>query len=90
MKNTKYFHAIVEGRRRRNTISALQKSGGAWCKSGEEIEGYFKSLFTFSNPQHFDIVLEGVPQVITRQMNQRLVRPVSEKEVRKAIFSLHP
>ena len=93
-KNTKYFHAMVEGRRRRNTISVLQKSGGDWCKSGkdieEEIEGYFRGLFTSSNPQLFDTVLEGIPQVITRQMNQRLVRPVSEEEVRKAVFSLHP
>ena len=53
-KNTKYVHAMVEGRRRRNTISVLQKSGGDWCKSGEdieeEIEGYFRGLFTSFNP----------------------------------------
>ena len=58
----------------------------------EEIEGevkeYFKSLFTSSDPQHFESILDGIPQVITGQMNSKLVRPMFEEEIRKAIFSL--
>lgn len=93
-RNTKYFHAVVEGRRKRNNISTLQKENGTWCESEGEIEGeinaYFNKLFTSNNPKHFDTILSGIPQVITGQMNNKLTRPVSEMEVKKAVFSLHP
>ncbi|XP_071918969.1 uncharacterized protein [Coffea arabica] len=93
-RNTKYFHTVVAGRRRRNNISTLQREDGTWCKSEGEVEGeingYFRKLFTSTNPRQFDAILNGIPQVITGQMNNKLTRPVSEMEVRKAMFSLHP
>ena len=59
-KNIGYLCAVVEGRRKRNNISTLLKEDGQWCGSVEEIEkeitGYFHSLFTYSQPEAFDIV----------------------------------
>ncbi|XP_071933546.1 uncharacterized protein [Coffea arabica] len=93
-RNTRYFHSEVEGRRKKNSISALQRDDGTWCESEEEVEGeineYFEKLFTSSNPRQFDAILRGIPQVITDQMNSKLTKPVSEMEARKAVFSLHP
>ena len=93
-RNTRYFHSEVEGRRKKNSISALQRDDGTWCESEEEVEGeineYFEKLFTSSNPRQFDAILRGIPQVIIDQMNRKLTKPVSEMEVRKAVFSLHP
>ena len=93
-RNTKYFHTVVEGRRKRNNISTLQRENGTWCESegevGDEINVYFEKLFTSSNPRQVDAILSGIPQVITAQMNNKLTKPVSEMEVRKAVFSLHP
>ncbi|XP_071918974.1 uncharacterized protein [Coffea arabica] len=90
-RNTKYFHIVVAGRRRRNNISSLQREDGTWCKSEGEVEGeingYFRKLFTSTNPRQFDAILNGIPQVITGQMNNKLTRPVSEMEVRKAVTS---
>ncbi|XP_071920735.1 uncharacterized protein [Coffea arabica] len=43
-----------------------------------------------SNPQLSDSILQGIPRVITDPMNTRLIRPVSEVEVKKAVFSSHP
>lgn len=33
-RNTKYFHACVSSRRRRNRIEQLKDSSGAWCTDG--------------------------------------------------------
>ena len=35
-------------------------------------------------------VLEGVPVSITSRLNQTLIQPVEEAEVRAAVFSMHP
>ncbi|XP_027148760.1 uncharacterized protein LOC113749274 [Coffea eugenioides] len=93
-KNTSFFHAVVAGRRKRNTITTLQKEGGGWCDSEEEvlgeITGYFGNLFTSSNPEASTSIFQCIPQVITDHMNSQLIRPITELEVKKAVFSLHP
>ncbi|XP_071902886.1 uncharacterized protein [Coffea arabica] len=49
-KNTKYFHALVKGRRIKNRIRKLQRENGSWAESEEkivsEISGFFRELFT--------------------------------------------
>ena len=35
-KNTSYFHAMVNGRRKMNRINVLQKRSGEWCENEEE------------------------------------------------------
>ena len=93
-KNTNYFHAVVEGRRKRNHFSTLQKEDRKWCDSEneveEEISSYFQKLFTSTYPEQFDTILQGISPSITNQMNLRLIRPIFELEIKKAIFSLHP
>lgn len=60
----------------------------------EEIEGvisgYFKVLFTSTNPKLSEEILDGIPRVITRQTNSKLIKPVTEMNIRKAVFSMHP
>ncbi|XP_071923061.1 uncharacterized protein [Coffea arabica] len=93
-RNTKYFHAMIEEKRRRNNISILQRGDGTWCKSEGEVEGeineYFRKVFTSNNPRQFDAILSGIPRMITGQMNNKLTKPVSEMEVRKSVLFLHP
>ena len=43
--NTKFFHASVEGRRKRNKISILEKNDGSWCSSKGEIEKEIDKYF---------------------------------------------
>lgn len=93
-KNTAYFHAVVNGRRKRNRITRLEKEQGGWCTTeeefGEEITQFYNQLFTSSKPSDFDEILNGIPRTITEQMNLQLTRPVTEKEIRIAVFSMHP
>ncbi|KAL3534568.1 hypothetical protein ACH5RR_003029 [Cinchona calisaya] len=91
-KNTAFFHTSVKGRRLRNSIIGLQKYNGQWCQEEkqiqEEIISYYEVLFTLANPQHFEEVLSGIPTKIPSQMNADTTRPVSEKEIKRAIFSM--
>ncbi|XP_027166343.1 uncharacterized protein LOC113766338 [Coffea eugenioides] len=93
-RNTAYFHTTVKAKRRRNTISTLEKQDGTWCKTEEEIEvelsQYYKDLFTTTNPADFEEILKEISCTISRQMNEKLIKPVEEKDIRQALFSMHP
>ena len=73
-------------KKRRNTISTLQKNDGTWCKDEQEIEEelseYYKDLFTTTSPDNFEDILAEIPSTICSQMNEQLIRPVEENEIR--------
>ncbi|XP_071918831.1 uncharacterized protein [Coffea arabica] len=93
-KNTAFFHARVRTRKQRNRISCLQKEDGNWCETEKEIEeeicNFYKAIYTSSQSDNFDTVTEGVPCIVTMAMNDMLIKPVEEKEVKTALFSMHP
>ncbi|XP_071905749.1 uncharacterized protein [Coffea arabica] len=75
-KNTKFFHASIQGRRKRNTILDMQRDDGSWTRSEEElsaeIANYYKNLFKSTEGENLDEILEGIPQTITESMNNNL------------------
>nr|XP_027075819.1 uncharacterized protein LOC113699652 [Coffea arabica] len=93
-RNTAFFYSTVMAKRRRNTISTLQKNDGTWCKNEQKIEEefseYYKDLFATTNPDNFEDILAEIPSTIFGQMNEQLIRPVEENEIRQASFSMHP
>ena len=93
-KNTAYFHASVMATRKRNKITALQRSNGEWCETEQEVTNeicsYYQQLLTTANPEQEQDVTQGVPNTISRQMNEQLIQPVKEEEIKKALFSMHP
>lgn len=73
-----------------NRIVGLHDEDGKWISNENCIEkiavGYFDGLFRITSPSEFDDFLEEVPVKITHQINQRLLRTVTEDEVRKTLF----
>ena len=69
-KNTRYFHGTVTQCKRRNFIKGLKDDQGVWQMEEEAVStllvGYFGSLFTSSDPQNLDSVLEGAKQWLLR------------------------
>ena len=93
-KNTKFFHQRASQRRHKNHIAGFLDNHGLWSTSEEATarvaENYFKDLFTSSNPRNMGPVLDVVDRVVIPEMNSTLLQPYTEKEVRQALFHMHP
>ena len=68
--------------------------GGVWRSGEENIVGvakrYFTNLFSTSNPNTIDDMLESVEAVVTEYMNESLLLPFNGDEVYKVLFQMHP
>lgn len=51
---------------------------------------YFNDLFRISSPTEFDEFLDEVPSRVTEAQNLRLLAPVTEEEVKRALFMMSP
>lgn len=89
-KNTTFSHNKASNRRSRNMIDKIQNSEGIWVNKKDEIEeiilGYFKAIFTSSNPTNLNVVLDLVGLCMTSDMAAALQEPFTEAE---ALESLH-
>lgn len=92
-KNTKFFHASCNTRRRTNQICKLKSEAGDWkdWQNGldELITSYYDTLFTSSQTEVEEII-RCVPQTITNEQNSQLLMAVTEEEVKNALFQMHP
>ena len=93
-KNTKHFHASVQGRRSRNRMNKLQRNDGSWTESEEELSNeiaeYYRKLLTSNEEEELNEVLDGIPHTITTEMNENLLKPVKEEEIKSVVFSMNP
>ncbi|XP_056847407.1 uncharacterized protein LOC130498081 [Raphanus sativus] len=93
-RNTEFYHALTKQRRVQNRISGLHNEEGIWTNSELEIENiavkYFRNLFKSTSPSDFDGFLEEIPASVTMDQNRKLTAVATEKEVRVALFMMHP
>lgn len=93
-RNTSYFHACMAIRRKQNRITKIQKSQGGWCNTnveiGNEVAEFYSQLFTSSQPNEFEEILKGIHRSIMDQINLQLTQPAKEKQIKEALFSMHP
>ena len=93
-QNTKYFHHKANSRRKCNWIHGLEDAHGVWQTSKVDIErlviSYFENIFATSSPFGFPEALEGINCVVTDDMNIVLDEEPTSKEVREALFQMHP
>jgi mannosylglycoprotein endo-beta-mannosidase len=91
--NTRYFHMVANGKRRKTRIFRLEQEDG--IVEGEEqlkcyITNYYKKLFGCSDRGRLSFdesAVEDIPQ-FTGEESDELVKMFSEKEVRDAIFQM--
>ncbi|XP_048611432.1 uncharacterized protein LOC125585793 [Brassica napus] len=93
-RNTKFFHALTKQRRARNKITQLQDVNGNIVEDEEGLvavaTSYFRQIFESSNPEDIEEALAQVPTTITGAINENLTVPVTEWEVKLALFAMHP
>lgn len=92
-KNTKYFHASCNKRRRNNHIQKLLNENDEWTnwQNGLQslIQDYFQNLFT-AEQTNGDTVLNCITQTVSEHQNRLLLETITEAEVKAAVFSMHP
>ncbi|KAM2348663.1 hypothetical protein ACFX1X_012268 [Malus domestica] len=87
--NTKFFHRVANGRRKRNYIERLESVGGGIIEDAKEIEehivNFFRSLFSSNDEACWG--LEGINWApISALQASWLERPFEEIEVQRAVF----
>ena len=92
-KNTRFFHLRASQRRRKNRISKLKRPDGQLTEDllemGDLISSFYKELYTSEGTEDMASVLNTVPTKVTPEMNDQLLAPFTEKEVKEAEASPH-
>ncbi|XP_033131796.1 uncharacterized protein LOC117126793 [Brassica rapa] len=80
--------------RARNKITQLLDENGNVVEDEEGLvaiaTSYFRQIFESSNQEEIEEALAQVPTTITGDMNANLTAPISEWEVKLALFAMHP
>ncbi|CAH9135531.1 unnamed protein product [Cuscuta epithymum] len=92
-RSTKYFHAIAKKNVTRSSISFLIKEDGTTTTSmqklSQEFPGFYSNLFGSTidceEPRH-DLVKNG--KVINSSMAISLLEPISDQEIKSALFDI--
>ncbi|KAL0399895.1 UNVERIFIED_CONTAM: hypothetical protein Sradi_2332800 [Sesamum radiatum] len=91
-----FDEATTSARRRQNVINRIRDAEGNWR---EDITGiqevlleYFRGIFASSRPSTHELeaVLNTVRPKVTDTMNESLLLPFTEQEVRNSVFSMSP
>ncbi|CAA0811523.1 Unknown protein, partial [Striga hermonthica] len=93
-RNTKFFQACVKQISHRNSLEHLIKLTGEPCRSRseslKEVADFLTKLFTSDNPTMEAEVLIDIPKSISEEMNKNLIKPVTEEEIRQALWAMDP
>ena len=93
-RNTGFFHAKALARHRKNLMEGLLDDDGVWQVEEDKMEeitiGYFRVLFSTSNPMDFSNLLLAVQPKVTQVMNEWLVQPFVECEVNGTLKQMYP
>ncbi|XP_069148286.1 uncharacterized protein [Solanum lycopersicum] len=74
--NSKYFHAIMRGRRKRMFINKIESEDGEWIQGDENIAreacDYYGKMFTGNNERINEAKLQCITKMITDDHNKEL------------------
>lgn len=91
-KNTNFFHASTIQRRNRNRIHRIKNMEGEWVEGRDNIFkaiiDNFEEVYKSDRPRRDDNCLSVIPSLVSQEMNDRLLKPVTETEIKAAAFSL--
>ncbi|XP_049348970.1 uncharacterized protein LOC125813524 [Solanum verrucosum] len=92
--NTKYFHSLIRGRRRRIFIHKIIREDGEWIQGDEVIAeaacDHFQKIFTGDNKIINEDVLDCIPQMVTQEQNVGLTAMPNLEELKEVVFFMNP
>jgi hypothetical protein len=93
-RNTKYYHACVHAKRKRNWVEMIiDEHGQRWEKSedvGEAFVSYFTDLFTMGPVHDSSPCLVHLRSCVSDSMNMELLQDFTTEEVESALFQMAP
>ncbi|XP_062005887.1 uncharacterized protein LOC133723071 [Rosa rugosa] len=95
-RNTAYFHRKASNRKSRNTIKGLLDEHGVWQTEPSEVQRllmlYFQNIFSAEqvDEEAIEAVIDSTPCKVTQQMNEALLLPYTDEEIKAALFQMHP
>ena len=85
---------MIKQRRDRNKIIQLKDANGNVIQDEEGLvaiaTSYFRHIFESSNPEDIEDALSEVSTSITGSLNSDFIAPVTEWEIKLALFAMHP
>jgi hypothetical protein len=91
-RNTSFFQAKSRERAHSNRILALKREDGSIVTTQEEMETtaleFYSNLFTRQEVLDPGPILACVPERVSPEMNEQLLKPFMAEEVRKAVFMM--
>lgn len=93
-RNTNCFHQKGNIQQKRNWLHRLMDDDKVWHEDRGGMEKvvvlYFTNLFTSNVATAFDDILDNVTLMATGEMNIELGRTITDEEVKKTVFQMHP
>jgi len=90
--NTKYFHVVINEKRRRATVHRIQSENGQWIigddQIGKEAVDYFSKIF-FDDQEIELHHLDCIDQRVHRDDNNMLETIPNEAEIKEVVFGLN-
>ncbi|KAL5541996.1 hypothetical protein UlMin_009706 [Ulmus minor] len=94
--NTKFFHRKATARQKKNEIPGLCDSNGCWQDDIGVVSGviqrYFNNIFRSNCPtmDQINLVTDSIPTRVSPEMNNCLLKPFNEDDVKAAVFGMSP
>ncbi|OIT28903.1 hypothetical protein A4A49_38525 [Nicotiana attenuata] len=92
--NSKFFHSIVKGRRKRLAIKKIRLNDGNWIVGDDHIANeaisFFQNQFTREYTDSNLSILNCIPKVINEMDNSDLTANPTMEELKAVVFSLSP
>ncbi|WMV50074.1 hypothetical protein MTR67_043459 [Solanum verrucosum] len=91
---TKYFHALMRGRKRKLFIHQINNESGEWIQGDVNIARaaceHFQNIFTGHQDNINEEILQCIPRLVTEEQNQALKADPTVEEVKQAVFAMNP
>lgn len=91
-RSTKFFHASTIQRRSRNRLHRIKDMTGNWIEGQGEIckaiLDHFTEVYNSEGVSNIYECLMHVPRLITQEMNDSLLAPVTDVEIKRAMDGL--
>ena len=92
--NSKYFHSIIRGRRRKLFIHKIVNKKGEWIQGENNIAHeaceHFNTIFTGENKRIEEHNLDCIVSMVNQDQNIQLTQLPDMEELKEVVFSMNP